>query len=340
MILVVGEFLSNIDAEKGGPFMDGLGLTFKSLMRQAGIEPRECKFINVINRQSPTNSMFGFCGTKDDGIPRVRYLKRGKYVLAKYQPDLEHLWDTINALKPTLVLAVGDMPLWALTSESAIKTARGRITPGNSAIPGIKVLPCYSPRQLMAEWALRPIILADLGKAQRESTFPDIRRPQRFIHLHPTIEDLEDFLTTYILPCDTLDVDIENKQEIITCVGFAPTPDRAIVVPFFSQAHEDGNYWRTEREEYIAWKWVMRVLRLGKRVGGQNYQYDMQHLWRTMGIKNPNFTDDTMLMHHALQPEMLKGLGFLGSVYTDELSWKFMHKVASTDKTAKKGDGE
>ena len=36
--------------------------------------------------------------------------------------------------------------------------------------------------------------------------------------------------------------------------------------------------------------------------------------------------DDTMLMHHAMQPEMEKGLAFLGSVYTDEASWKFRRK--------------
>jgi len=31
-----------------------------------------------------------------------------------------------------------------------------------------------------------------------------------------------------------------------------------------------------------------------------------------------------MLAHHALQPESEKGLGFLGSVYTNEPSWKLM----------------
>jgi len=33
-----------------------------------------------------------------------------------------------------------------------------------------------------------------------------------------------------------------------------------------------------------------------------------------------------MLLHHALQPESLKGLGFLGSIYTDESNWKLMRK--------------
>jgi hypothetical protein len=36
-----------------------------------------------------------------------------------------------------------------------------------------------------------------------------------------------------------------------------------------------------------------------------------------------------MLLHHALQPESLKGLGFLGSVYTDEGNWKQMRNVGT-----------
>jgi hypothetical protein len=43
-----------------------------------------------------------------------------------------------------------------------------------------------------------------------------------------------------------------------------------------------------------------------------------------------NYDDDTMLMHHALQPESNKGLGFLGSVYTDRSSWKTMRTKVLT----------
>jgi hypothetical protein len=41
-----------------------------------------------------------------------------------------------------------------------------------------------------------------------------------------------------------------------------------------------------------------------------------------------------MLLHHSMQPELEKGLGFLGSVYTDEPSWKFMRTDHSTLKQA------
>jgi hypothetical protein len=37
-----------------------------------------------------------------------------------------------------------------------------------------------------------------------------------------------------------------------------------------------------------------------------------------------------MLLAHAMQPEMEKSLGFLGSIYTDEPAWKFMGRRGET----------
>ena len=64
----------------------------------------------------------------------------------------------------------------------------------------------------------------------------------------------------------------------------------------------------------------------------QNGLYDIAFLWRAYGIKVMNASEDTMLLHHALQPEALKGLGFLGSVYTDEGAWKQMREKVATIK--------
>lgn len=336
-ILIVGEFMSHKDREGGALWSDPSAMLWKSWLKQSGIEPRHCQFEVVI--PEPGNSLLHFLGPKEEGRPGVRSVMRGKYLRKEFFHHVEALWAMIHRTKPNLVIAAGDLPLWALTTETSIKAARGRITLGNSAIPQQKVLPTYSARQVIMEWPLRPILLADLGKARREAEFPEVRRPQRFIHLPECVEDLEAFAQEYIPEGSTLSVDIETKQTLITCVGFAPDHTRALVVPFFCEAHSDGNFWRTKREEYIAWQFVRRMLREHCSFG-QNFQYDMQYLWRQMGIKAPRFLDDTMLLHHALQPEMQKGLGFLASIYTDELGWKFMHKQSSTDKTAKKGDVE
>jgi hypothetical protein len=51
-----------------------------------------------------------------------------------------------------------------------------------------------------------------------------------------------------------------------------------------------------------------------------------------MKIKVLGAAEDTMLLSHALHPESLKGLGYLGSVYSSEAAWKHMRKKHETIK--------
>lgn len=63
----------------------------------------------------------------------------------------------------------------------------------------------------------------------------------------------------------------------------------------------------------------------------QNGLYDMQYfLKERMPIRNAHL--DTMLLQHAKFPELPKGLGFLGSIHTDEPAWKLMREKADTVK--------
>ena len=57
----------------------------------------------------------------------------------------------------------------------------------------------------------------------------------------------------------------------------------------------------------------------------QNGMYDLQYLLK-MGLRPKALAEDTMLMHHSMFPELQKGLGFLGSIYTNESSWKLMRR--------------
>ena len=151
--------------------------------------------------------------------------------------------------------------------------------------------------------------------------------------LEPTLDDLVTFELSYNRNSEVLSVDIETKGGQITCIGFAPSFDRALVVPFWDQTQKDGNYWRTLDEELGAWAWVRRQLSNHPRVLFQNGLYDMQWLWRVCGIPVPGAAEDTMLLHHAQQPEMRKSLGFMASIYTKEPSWKFMRKSTKKEDT-------
>lgn len=327
-IVVVGEAWGEHEEAARRPFVGPSGRLLWGMLSQVGISRDDCFVTNVFNlRPRPTNDVSNLCGSKADGIPNMKPLSQGKYVLAKYEPELHRLWDEIRRESPNLILALGATAVWALVrGQNSIKKTRGYV---HESHLGPKVLPTYHPAAMLRQWSLRPIIIADLSKAKREAEFPDIRRPRRELWIEPTLDDLWEFYASYIILSELVSADIETAGNQITEIGFAPDPQHAIVVPFVCRAQPDGNYWRTFEEERQAWRFVKKVCEEHTLVG-QNFNYDMNYLLRYYGISCRFAEHDTMLLHHSLQPELEKSLAFMGSTQTDEPSWKFMRSDHTT----------
>lgn len=328
-IAIVGEAWGEKEEEVGKPFVGTSGWLLDDMLAQVGIDRRAAFVTNVFNlRPKPRNDVLNLCGPAKVGIPGKPALAKGKYVLAQYAPEIERLYDEISRADPNIIIALGATAAWAFLHSSGIKPIRGSLAVTHPRVSErlgreYKVLPTTHPAAVAREWSQRPVVIADLDKARRHSDTPEFRRPERHIWLTPTLEDLATYERDYILPATELGSDIETKQDQITCISFAPSPSNAIVIPFFG---EDGqSYWPTLDEELAAWDYVRRWLRT-KPIVFQNGLYDMNFLWSRYGIPCSHGTQDTMLAHHALQPEMQKGLAFLASIYTDEPSWKFMIK--------------
>lgn len=349
-IMLVGEAWGQEEEEQGQPFVGPSGKLLNSMLAQVGIARKECYVTNVFNlRPQPKNDVEYLAGPKATALPGFPAIKSGKYIRAEYAPELERLYREIKAERPNLIIALGASAAWALLATSGIKKIRGAPAalsgPAFAAVgERIKVLPTYHPAAILREWSLRAITIADLEKAAREAAYPDIRRPAREIWTLPTLEDLATFESNFIYPSFSLSIDIETAGDQTTCIGFAPSVDRAIVVPLVDPVQSDGNYWRTLEDELAAWRyikrWCMMTLPKQYRPGkfrnlpykrgvGQNFTYDMHRMFRGLGILVAN-EDDTMLLHHALQPEMEKGLGMLATLYTEELPWKFMRAKHET----------
>jgi len=328
-LAVVGEAWGQHEEEQGQPFVGPSGRLLNSFLSAAGISRHECLVSNVFNlRPKPSNDIMNLCGPKDEGIPGYPALIKGKYVHAKYHKEVLRLYDELRSAKPTLILALGATACWALLRQTGIKNLRG--TPIQS--PFGKVFPTYHPAALMREYKLRPIFFADLHKARKELEFPEIRRPQRSIWIEPCLTDMARFEVEHINPSPNLSIDIETIGNQIKCIGFSPRPDISLVVPFFDTSKPDWNYWPSHATEVAAWEWVKRICALRKRVVGQNFLYDAHFLWRQYGIAVPSMTDDLMLCHHAHQIELPKDLGFLGSIYSSEQSWKLMRRKSTIKK--------
>lgn len=288
---------------------------------------------NVFQQHPPANDLAFFCGGKKEGIPGFPALTKSKYVLKEFQYELDRLGDEILSIDPNLIICLGNTPLWALAGRTGISKLRGTTAVSTHTVSGYKLLLTYHPAAVARQWELRPTTIADLSKAIKEKDFPDVRRPKCTIWTEPSLSDIRVFIRRFIRGCRVLSVDIETSGNQITRMGFAPRPDLALVIPFHDTRTKSGSYWPTAKAERSCWELIRQVLEdrsIPKLF--QNGMYDIPFILRTTGIAVQNAAHDTMLLHHALQPESLKGLGFLGSIYTDHGPWKVERKGTDTIK--------
>lgn len=335
-IAIVGEAWGEQEERARAPFVGAAGYELTRMLDEAGIRRADCFLTNVFNLRPERNDIESLCGGKNDSISGMPAVKNGKYIHSRYAGELVRLLDELSGVRPNVTIALGNTASWALLRNTGISKIRGTITatPTKFGDGPLKVLPTYHPAAVLRDWSLRPITVIDFKKAARESTFPDIRRPKCWVHVAETLDDLELFYVKHLEHAEYIAFDIETSGNQITCIGFSPSTEISLVVPFVDNRVTDegrrGSYWRTLSDESAAWKFVRRVLSLPCPKFGQNTLYDIHFLWRGYGIPVVNYTDDTMLLHHALQPESPKGLGFLGSVYTDHSSWKTMRTKVLT----------
>jgi uracil-DNA glycosylase len=298
---------------------------------------------NVFNHHPPGNWLGWFLGPKSEALPGYPPLKiptgqgkpkpSGPYVRKEFQGELDRLADELCDKNPNVVVCLGNCALWALSGLSGIGAIRGTTLLSTHTVADFKLLPTYHPAAVLRNWDLHPVVIADLMKATRESAYPEIRRPEREIWIEPTIEDIQRFYNQHIKGCKLLSTDVETAGDRITCIGFAPNDRVSLVIPFDDARSADRNYWATSELEYAAWAIVRCILEDPEILKlFQNGAYDIAFIWRSMRIKVRGAAEDTMLLNHALQPEMLKNLGFLGSIYSDERSWKGMAKHGKTIK--------
>ncbi len=296
---------------------------------------------NVFNLRPPGNKMEELCVKKAELPPSydLPMISTGKYLHPLFQPELNRLAEELTQSQPTLVLALGAIACWAMLGSGAIGSLRGTVASGGSGLArtnGVsvpKVLPTYHPAAVLRQWSWRTIVVADLMKAGRESGFAEIRRPRRRVLINPELSEVLEW-TDKILTAKPalLASDIETEGKAISCISFSHRIDEAITIPFLDKTKPDWSYWLTAEDELVAWDCCHRLLESGIPILGQNFLYDLQYITK-VGIRPANCIEDTMLLHHSFYPEMQKGLGFLGSIYTDEASWKLMRRPkADTEK--------
>lgn len=326
-IAIVGEAWGEHEERQRSPFVGPSGYELTRMLNEAGINRADCYLTNVFNlRPKPTNDIENLCTDKSRGMVNLGPLKAGKYLKPEYAPELKRLGEELRSVKANITIALGNTACWFLLGNSGVSKLRGTVIGTEYG----KVIPAYHPAAILREWSLRHVTVLDLMKAARESEFPEVHRPERTVYIDPSLEEMEWYYDNFLRDARRTSIDIETAGNQITCIGFAPDHRSALVVPFFDPRKPGNNYWTTLEAELCAWNFVRRVCQNASAKTFQNGMYDLHFLWRGYGIPTVNCEDDTMLLHHSLLPESEKGLGFMGSVYTNEASWKLMRSRGKT----------
>jgi uracil-DNA glycosylase len=332
-LALVGEAWGEYEEKARAPFIGPSGNELTRMLEEADIRRADCFLTNVFNlRPTPTNDIENLC-TSDRGAAASSIpIRPGKYIKKEYTGELDRLLSELQLSCANVVVALGGTACWALLGNGGISKVRGTVTMATApTLTRQKVLPTYHPAAILRDWSLRAVTVLDLAKAKRESEFPEIRRPERTVYIEPDLDDMEWFLQEHLTNASMIAIDIETRGNQITCIGFAPSAGISMTIPFVDERKSGNSYWPTLEAENLAWAWVRKACALPAKKLFQNGLYDLNFMW-TYGIKVNNAGEDTMLLHHSLQPESEKGLGFLGSVYTGESSWKLLNRKNATIK--------
>lgn len=308
-IAFVGQAPGAEEILAGEPFVGPAGQELNRELSRVGIRQADCYITNVCKRKLAQNDIKPLYANASCTMPK---------------PELQAWWDLLHKeleeVKANVVVALGYDALIALTGLVGIGKYRGSIV---ASLSGRKIVPTYHPSGVLQNYSCRPLVIADLKKAKRESLYPDIILPKREFIIEPTLKEIK----IYLKECrrkGIASVDIETQRTSwISCIGFSHSPDSALCIPLVGP---EGDYWGDELDE------VKREISavLGDesvKIVGQNFAYDTAWLKRDGYSVNPPWFD-TMVAMHAAWPQMPKDLATLASLFTNEPYWKDERKDA------------
>lgn len=331
-ILIVGEAPGAEEERCGMPFVGASGQELTRMLADAGIERDRCRIVNVCPWRPPGNRIDYFFWSKRDATKLEKEELNGRWPKQEIWDGLELLKQEIEQCNPKVIIALGEVALWALTGENGVTKWRGSILESTLSPPR-KVIPTYHPEAVLRQWAWRFVAVRDLRRANDESKTAGIPVPDVDYVVAPTDGEVRAFLDETLgrLQGATrpvrIAVDIETRAGFITCIGLALSPKFAFVIPFIAQNTPN---WFTELVELEVVQKLKAILtHENAYIVGQNFVYDMQYIVKLWGFM-PRCDFDTIIAHHVCFPGLPKALDFLSSLYLPyHRYWK--HELHTVD---------
>ena len=238
----------------------------------------------------------------------------------QYEESKNYLSEYLRTANHKIIIPLGDTALDFLTGFNGISVRRGSVYKRNSSY----VIPTVHPSVLTRDGASRPVFRIDLQKVKRVLQEGHVE-PDFNFYVEPDIFTLEGMLPV-LKSAKLLATDIETKKHTtyIRCIGFAWSNKDAVCIfndkPYDEQASDNcGPQFR---------RVVQALLESDAEKVFHNGMFDTIIL-EANGFEVKNFTYDTMIAQHVLQPELHLGLDFCTSVYSPLNYYKNDGKEAS-----------
>lgn len=334
-IMLVGEYWGEDEEREGLPFVGTTGMELNRMLHEVGIMRSECFLTNVINHQPPgksqgrpvNNDITAWIPMRKKDVTAAHIPLKNLKVMPVVVEGYLALRKEIDLVKPNLIIAMGNVAMWALTGKWGIMNWRGsQLMTDAMEGPQVKVIPTHNPAAVLREWPLRAAVLEDLRRAKRNSYTATYTPPARKYIIRPNLNQVMDCLKALHARLESgeevwMDFDIETRSGHIECFSLSWSRLDAICIPIMSYTGTEG-YWSTEEETNIIYASYRVLTHPRAKIRWQNGLYDAQYTHRWW-LFIPRGCQDTMISQHTIFSDQPKALHYQASVYADwYVYWK------------------
>lgn len=314
-ICLIGEAPGEDEDASGIPFIGRAGNKLNSGLYKSNINRDASWLTNIICCRPPSNNIKSFEAQEAIECCRSGFLQEMEYLKSEGMQ---------------IIVALGNTALQHLIPDApSITRSRGSLYLFND----VPLLPTFHPSYIMRGAHFKKndtsvdstlIWYADLRKAKSIAE-DGWKEPKENFNIYPNIRDIEDFLDEAKKNKQHLAVDIEtsggirrDKAEVFV-IGLARDEEHAICIPLLEL--NKRAYW-TEEELHRVRELLNDAFQKQKLIF-QNALFDVPIL-NNNGFTVPwsSVEHDTILLFHALYPELPKNLGFIVSLYGQTPYWK------------------
>jgi len=315
-IMCVGEAPGAEEQGQGRPFVGRSGQLLERYLERNLVSRREVKLANISKYRPGTNH------NKFEALIGSSQLEDG----------LDELAEEIKRVKPNVIIALGNWPLYYLTGNCGLDKTKPKPGSGiflyrGSRLPALprfggenqKVFVSLHPAYITRVWGWNPVFNLDLTRAVEDSKFPEFRYPEYEEYIDPDPSMLHD-LVHESLSADWISCDIETfPDRKYSCVGWAYSHKgtmKGVCITFERPdlarfAHE---VWRSDTPK------ILQFATYDAPFMDRFYQWKLGGYYDGLGW-------DTYVASASLLPDFPRGLDFLVSIHTRFAYYKSDRKV-------------